>query len=71
MRFEKFTDRVRSVVDFASAEAERLGHSSVDTVHLLLGLIREEDGTARAALVELNVRLGDVREAILKLDPEG
>ena len=64
-----FTDRVRKVLQFAREEAARLGHEYVGTEHLLLGIIREGDGVAVAALTNLNTDVEEVRariEAILK-----
>ncbi len=62
-----FTPRAKKVLELSVDEARTLGHNYVGTAHLLLGLIREEEGIAKAALVELNVHLDDVREATLKL----
>ena len=50
MAYEKFTERARSIIDFASEEATRLGEESVDTVHLLIGMIREGEGVAGIAV---------------------
>ena len=44
--FEKFTDGARKVMVLAQEEARKLGQLYVGTEHLLLGLIREEDGIA-------------------------
>ena len=40
----RFTERARQLINYAHEEAIKLNHSQVDTEHLLLGLIREEDG---------------------------
>jgi len=48
--FERFTRAARDVVRTACDEAESLGHRRVGTQHLLLGLLREEDGVAYAVL---------------------
>lgn len=63
MAFEKFTDRARKVVDLASAEAAQMGSDSVDTVHLLLGMIREGDGVAGKVLASQNVEADGVAES--------
>lgn len=63
MAFEKFTDRARKVVDLASAEAAQMGSDSVDTVHLLLGMIREGDGVAGKVLASQNVKADGVAES--------
>ncbi|MGO9972455.1 MAG: Clp protease N-terminal domain-containing protein [Solirubrobacteraceae bacterium] len=61
--FEQFTDRARFVVAEAQEEARELRHSHVGSEHLLLGLLREEDGAAARALVSLDVTLDRGRGA--------
>lgn len=63
-RFEKFTERARRVFVLAQDEARRLGHSYIGTEHLLLGLVREEEGVAAKVLHALNVDLVRVRESV-------
>jgi hypothetical protein len=58
----RFSDHAAAAVFLARQEARRLGHDSIDPEHLLLGLIRAEDGGALAALD----RLGISREALRK-----
>ena len=48
--FGKFTDRARKVLTYAQDEAQRFDHNYIGTEHLLLGLIREGDGTAAQVL---------------------
>ena len=55
VQFERFTERAQNVIGFASAEAERLGHASTDTAHLLLGMIREGKGIAGVALAQHDI----------------
>ena len=55
MQFEKFTDRARKVVDLATTEAAQLGDTSVDTVHLLVGMLREGSGVAGSVLASHNI----------------
>src|SRR2546425_1955820 len=55
-----FTDRVRMVLQMAREEAARLHHEYVGTEHILLGLIREGEGTAAAVLTSLNIDLEEV-----------
>jgi len=55
-----FTDRVRMVLQMAREEAARLHHEYVGTEHILLGLIREGEGTAAAVLTCLNIDLEEV-----------
>jgi hypothetical protein len=44
--FERFTDRARKIIDLASAEAAQRGDDSVDTVDILVGMLREGNGIA-------------------------
>ncbi len=62
--FERFTERARKVVVLAQEEARHFNHNYIGTEHLLLGLLREEDGVAAQALNHLGVTLDDVREQV-------
>ncbi len=57
--FERFTERARKVVGLAQEEAGRFDHNYIGTEHLLLGLVKEEDGVAARVLASLNVALDD------------
>jgi ATP-dependent Clp protease ATP-binding subunit ClpC len=59
--FERFTERARQVVVLAQEEARRLRHNYIGTEHLLLGLLREEEGLAARVLESLGVSLDAVR----------
>ncbi len=48
--FERFTERARQVVVLAQDEARALKHNYIGTEHILLGLLREEDGLAARVL---------------------
>jgi len=63
-RFEKFSERARRVLTSAQEEAQHLNHSYIGTEHILLGLIREEEGVAAKVLNNLGVTLGKVRSAV-------
>lgn len=60
----KFSFRVQQAIQYAREEALRLGHDSIHTEHLLLGLIHLGDGTAVRILQNLGVELDAVRETI-------
>ena len=62
--FERFTERARQVVVVAQEEARALHHNYIGTEHLLLGLIREDEGLAARALSALDVELEQTRRAI-------
>jgi ATP-dependent Clp protease ATP-binding subunit ClpA len=59
--------RAKKVIEFAIEEARNLNHDYVGTEHLLLGLLREQEGVAAQVLMDLGVRLAEVREEVLCL----
>ncbi len=61
------TPRAKKVIEYAIEEARNLGHNYVGTEHLLLGLLREQDGVAAQVLVNLGLKLEEVREEVLNL----
>ncbi len=63
-RFEKFSERARRVLTIAQEEARNLNHNYIGTEHILLGLVREEEGVAAKVLTNLGIGLGKVRSAI-------
>jgi len=63
-RFEKFSERARRVLTLAQEEAQYLNHSYIGTEHILLGLVREEEGVAAKVLTNLGVGLNKVRSAV-------
>ena len=69
--FERFTEKARRVVVFAQEEARMLNQNYIGTEHLLLGLIREEDGIAYKALTNLGINLVDVRLQVEDLIGKG
>ena len=62
-----FSPRVNDVISFSREEALRLGHDYIGAEHLLLGLIREGEGTAIKTLVSFGVDLIDLRSEIEKI----
>ena len=69
--FERFTERARHSVVLAQDEARRLRHNYIGTEHLLLGLLREEDGLAARVLASRDVRLDGAREQVARIVGEG
>jgi ATP-dependent Clp protease ATP-binding subunit ClpC len=65
-RDEKLTPRIKRVLELAVTEARRMGHHYIDTAHVLLGLIQEEDCAAVRILVQLGVSPQVVREETTK-----
>jgi ATP-dependent Clp protease ATP-binding subunit ClpC len=62
--WQRFTERARKVILLGQEEAQRMGSSRVDTEHLLLGLVREQEGVAAQVLDKLNVSVSRVRHEI-------
>ena len=62
-----FTPRAKKVLELSRREALQLGHNSVSTEHILLGLIREGEGVATQVLVQLGVDLNPVRQRVIQL----
>jgi ATP-dependent Clp protease ATP-binding subunit ClpA len=62
--FERFTERARMVMVSAQVEAQRLQHNYLGTEHLLLGLLREEEGIAGQVLYSADIILDEVREQV-------
>jgi hypothetical protein len=65
MMDERFTDRARKVMQLANQEAQRLDHDYIGTEHILLGLVKEEQGVAAFVLREFGL---DKRTARLEVE---
>jgi len=61
------TPRAKKVIEYAMEEARNLNHNYVGTEHLLLGLLREQEGVAAQVLMNLGMKMEDVREEVLNL----
>src|SRR5947209_5108772 len=59
------TPRAKKVIEYSIEEARNLNHNYVGTEHLLLGLLREQEGVAAQVLMNLGLKLEDVREEVL------
>jgi ATP-dependent Clp protease ATP-binding subunit ClpA len=62
--FDRFDHRAKRVLALAQDEAIRFNHNYIGTEHLLVGLIREEEGVAARALIKLGVELAKARSAL-------
>jgi len=69
--FERFTDRARRVVVLAQDEARKLDHNYIGTEHILLGLLRDGEGVAVAALDGLGIRLDETRAKVTEIIGRG
>ncbi len=63
----RFTERARSILNNASAEAIKHHHEHVDTEHLLLGLINENQGIATKTLQSLGVDLSKLEAEVRRM----
>jgi len=63
-KLDRFTKRARRVLTLAQEEALRLNHNYIGTEHLLLGLVREENGVAVKVLRELGVEPVQIIRAV-------
>ena len=61
------TPRAKKVIEYSLEEARNLNHNYVGTEHILLGLLRENDGVAAQVLMNLDLKLDEVREEVLGL----
>ena len=62
-----FTPRAKRVLELSAEEANNLNHNYIGTEHLLLGLLREQEGYAARVLLSLGVKLEDVREEVMEI----
>ena len=69
--FERFTERSRQVVVLAQDEARRLKHNYIGTEHLLLGLLREEEGLAARVLESFDITVEEVRAQVARTVGQG
>ncbi|MBM3187964.1 MAG: ATP-dependent Clp protease ATP-binding subunit [Chloroflexi bacterium] len=70
-KFDRFTMRAKQALSMAQEEARRLGHGYIGTEHLLLGLLREEDGIASRVLTDMGLSIGQVRRAVERMVGRG
>src|SRR5579859_5598853 len=69
--FERFTERARQVVVLAQDEARTLKHNYICTEHILLGLLREEEGLAARVLDTLDITVEEVRAQVARIVGQG
>ena len=62
--FERYTERARRVLFFARYEASQLGSISIETEHLLLGLIREGKGLTSRIFARSHLSLEGIRKDV-------
>ncbi len=64
-----FTPRAKKVLELSLRDALQLGHNSIGTGHILLGLLREGEGVGPQILVRLGNDLNVVRRRVISLSP--
>jgi ATP-dependent Clp protease ATP-binding subunit ClpC len=69
--FERFTERARQVIILAQEEARQLKHNYIGTEHLLLGILREEEGLGARALESLDITIERVRLKVTQMVGSG
>jgi len=69
--FERFDEQARQVVVLAQDEARALKHNYIGTEHILLGLLREEEGLAARVLESLDIAVEEVRAQIARIVGQG
>jgi ATP-dependent Clp protease ATP-binding subunit ClpA len=65
--FERFTERARQVVVLAQEEARALRHNYIGTEHILLGLVRENEGVAARVLLDFNANAEKIRNEVIRM----
>ncbi|TDM12034.1 ATP-dependent Clp protease ATP-binding subunit [Macrococcus lamae] len=63
----QYTPRAKKVIELSLDEARKLNHSFVGTEHILLGLIRENEGVAARVLANLDLNITKARAQVVKL----
>ncbi|MCG2710472.1 MAG: ATP-dependent Clp protease ATP-binding subunit [Thermodesulfovibrionales bacterium] len=69
--FEKFTERGRKVIIYAREEAEKRQNDYLGTEHLLLALLREEEGISAAIIKKMGISIEEVRMEVERKLPYG
>ncbi|MGO9904042.1 MAG: Clp protease N-terminal domain-containing protein [Solirubrobacteraceae bacterium] len=64
-----FTPRAKKVMELGLRESLSLRHNNIETEHLLLGLLREDDGLAMRILLDFDLKPDEVRKAVIEMAP--
>jgi len=71
MMFNKFTERAQKILVYAQEEAEELKHGYVGTEHILLGILKEEDGLCKKSLNDMKISSEGVKKLVMEYEGEG
>ena len=66
---DNFSPRVKDVISYSKEEALRLGHGSIGTEHLMLGILRDGEGKAVSILKSIEIDLNELRQKVEILNP--
>ncbi|WP_298846363.1 ATP-dependent Clp protease ATP-binding subunit [Clostridium sp.] len=71
MMFNKFTERAQKVLVYAQEEAQQLKHGYVGTEHILLGILKEQDGVCKKSLNNMKISTVEVKKLVIEYEGEG
>ncbi|MBW9154686.1 ATP-dependent Clp protease ATP-binding subunit [Clostridium estertheticum] len=71
MMFNKFTERAQKVLVYAQEEAQQLKHGYVGTEHILLGILKEQDGVCKKSLNNMKITSVEVKKLVIEYEGEG
>ncbi|MBX4258465.1 ATP-dependent Clp protease ATP-binding subunit [Clostridium estertheticum] len=71
MMFNKFTERAQKVLVYAQGEAQQLKHGYVGTEHILLGILKEQDGVCKKSLNNMKITSVEVKKLVIEYEGEG
>jgi ATP-dependent Clp protease ATP-binding subunit ClpC len=71
MLFDRFTERTQKVLFYAQQEAQTFKHGYVGTEHILLGILKEENGTSKKSLNSMGVTIDNVKYLIEEYEGKG
>ena len=62
-----FSPRAKRVIELASEASSQLGHDVIGTEHILLGLVKENEGIAAQVLINMGLKIDAVRDMVLEV----
>lgn len=71
MMFGRFTERAQKVLFYAQQEAQEFQHGYVGTEHILLGILKENDGPSKKLLNEMNITEKNVKNLVEEYEGKG
>ena len=71
MMLNKFTERAQKVLVYAKEEAEQLKHGYVGTEHILLGILKEQEGVCKKSLNDMKISSKEVKKLVVEYEGEG